>query len=80
MIVSGRAKAALATARGLAEAQAGVVACRMVRTDAFAATVAPVIAEAQAAGARSLRHTQLIVARAESPGPAIRRGSPRKTG
>jgi hypothetical protein len=54
MIVSGRAKAALATARGLAEAQAGV-ACRMVRADAFAATVAPVIAEAQAAGARSLR-------------------------
>jgi hypothetical protein len=55
----------------LAEARAIVNAIRRDGADAFAATVAPVIAEAQAAGAKSLRE---IAAALNGRGIATARG------
>jgi DNA invertase Pin-like site-specific DNA recombinase len=79
-VISQRTKAALAAAKArgqalgnprLAEARAGVNAIRTAGADAFAATVAPVIAEAQAAGAKSLRQ---IAAALNGRGVATARG------
>jgi hypothetical protein len=55
----------------LAEARATVNATRTAGADTFAATVAPVIAEAQAAGAKSLRQ---IAAALNGRGVATARG------
>ena len=55
----------------LAEARASVNATRTAGADTFAATVAPVIAEAQAAGAKSLRQ---IAAALNGRGIATARG------
>jgi DNA invertase Pin-like site-specific DNA recombinase len=63
-LISARTKAALAVARArgtvlgnprLAEARAKTMAARAANADAFAASVEPVIREAQRAGARTLR-------------------------
>ncbi len=79
-IISERTKAALAAAKArgqtlgnprLAEARASVNAIRTAGADTFAATVAPVIAEAQAAGAKSLRQ---IAAALNGRGIATARG------
>jgi DNA invertase Pin-like site-specific DNA recombinase len=79
-VISQRTKAALAAAKArgqalgnprLAEARATVNAIRTAWADTFAATVAPVIAEAQAAGAKSLRQ---IAAALNSRGVATARG------
>ena len=79
-VISQRTKAALAAAKArgtvlgnprLAEARVGLVARRIASADAFAATVAPVIAEAQAAGAKSLRQ---IAAALNARGIATARG------
>jgi hypothetical protein len=55
----------------LAEARASVNATRTAGADTFAATVAPVIAEAQASGAKSLRQ---IAAALNGRGVATARG------
>ena len=79
-VISQRTKAALAAAKArgkvlgnprLAEARAGLVARRIAEADRFAATVAPVIAEARAAGAKSLRQ---IAAGLNARGIATARG------
>lgn len=79
-VISQRTKAALAAAKArgqvlgnprLAEARAPVNATRTARADTFAATVAPIIAEAQAAGAKSLRQ---IAAALNGRGIATARG------
>ena len=79
-IISERTKAALAAAKArgqalgnprLGEARAAVNASRTAGADTFAATVAPVIAEAQAAGAKSLRR---IAAALNGRGVATARG------
>ena len=79
-LISQRTKAALAAAKArgqalgnprLAEARATVNATRTAGADAFAATVAPVIGEAQAAGAKSLRQ---IAASLNARGIATARG------
>jgi DNA invertase Pin-like site-specific DNA recombinase len=63
-VISQRTKAALAAAKArgqvlgnprLDEVRAGVIARRIAEADRFAASVAPVIREAQATGAKSLR-------------------------
>src|SRR5271169_6299467 len=80
-LISQRTKAALAAAKArgqafgnprLAEARASVNATRTARADTFPATVAPVIAEAQAAGAKSLRQ---IAAALNGRGVATARGA-----
>ena len=82
-VISQRTKAALAAAKArgqalgnprLAEARATVNATRTASADTFAATVAPVIAEAQAAGAKSLRQ---IAAALNGRGVATARGGKR---
>jgi DNA invertase Pin-like site-specific DNA recombinase len=79
-IISQRTRAALAAAKArgqalgnprLAEARAGINAIRTAGADTFAATVAPVIAETQAAGAKSLRQ---IAAALNGRGIATARG------
>ena len=77
-MISQRTRAAVARARGqalgnplLAEASATVNAIRTAGADTFAATVAPVIVEAQAAGAKSLRQ---IAAALNARGIATARG------
>jgi hypothetical protein len=83
-VISQRTKAALAAAKArgqalgnprLAEARAGIIARRMAAADAFAATVAPVIAEARAAGAKSLRQ---VAAALNARGIATARGGGRR--
>ena len=79
-LISQRTKAALAAAKArgqvlgnprLAENRAAVIASRIAGADAFAATVAPVIAEIRAAGAKSLRQ---IAAALNARGIATARG------
>ena len=79
-LISQRTKAALAAAKArgqvlgnprLAEARAGVTAIRVANANAFAAEVAPIIREAQAAGAKSLRQ---IAAALNARGIATARG------
>jgi DNA invertase Pin-like site-specific DNA recombinase len=78
-VISQRTKAALAAAKArgqalgnprLAEARAPINASRTAEADTFAATVAPIIAEARAAGAKSLQ----IAAALNGRGIATARG------
>ncbi len=80
-LISQRTKAALAAAKArgqalgnprLAEARATVNATRTAGADTFAAAVLPVIREAQAAGAKSLR---AIAAALNARGIATARGA-----
>jgi DNA invertase Pin-like site-specific DNA recombinase len=79
-MISARTKAALAAAKArgqvlgnprLAEARAAVNALRAADAETFAATVAPIIREAQAAGAKSLRQ---IAAALNGLGVSTRKG------